>query len=338
MLTALRDIQIPLLAAMLLGGCSAKFARTVRRRSIDAGLGPTALFPLRRRPWAAGTLCALELCIGIGLILTAGVAGQGAPAELVRLSTCLLFVVATCALIELRSIRPDVGCGCFGEFSTTPITGRTLARSILLAAAALGTVNLPPIQLPRTAGAAAPMLIMLAAELAVFGLLSPEVRDVLVRIGYSVPCERRVLSHEQTLATLQRSAQWRRHSHLITDAQPSTAQPSDMWRELCWHYVAYPSRYNGRDTELVFAVYLQNRRPAVLSVLVDAATGALVPWPESTARPVGWWWPRLLRRGTHAAPQPELPSWLADLQGTSRLPIPTQIARQERPEAQSAKL
>ena len=50
MLTALGQAQIPLLAAMLLGGCAAKFARGIRRRSIDAGLGPTALFPLRLRP------------------------------------------------------------------------------------------------------------------------------------------------------------------------------------------------------------------------------------------------------------------------------------------------
>lgn len=331
MLTALRDIQIPLLAAMLLGGCSAKLARAVQRRSVSAGLGPTALFPLKLRPIAAGTLCAVELGIGISLILTSGRLGQGAAAWLIRLSTCLLFVVATCALIELRSIRPDIGCGCFGEFSTSPITGRTLARSMLLATAALATVNLRPIQVPRTVSGAAPMLIMLVAELAIFGLLSPEVRDVLVRIGYSAPCELRVQSPEQTLATLQRSAQWRRHSALIADQEPV-----DMWRELCWRYVAFRSRYNGRDAELVFAVYLQNRRPAVLSVLVDAATGAVMPWPVSSGRPAGWRWRRLLRRGSHAAPQPELPSWLGDLPGTARQPSPAQFYYQEPPGTRSA--
>ena len=50
MLRELGDIQIPVLAFMLLGGCSAKAARAIRRRSITAGLGPTALFPLRLRP------------------------------------------------------------------------------------------------------------------------------------------------------------------------------------------------------------------------------------------------------------------------------------------------
>jgi hypothetical protein len=144
-LTARGQAQIPLLAAMLLGGCAAKFARGIRRRSIDAGLGPTALFPLRLRPLAAGTLSVIELGMGIGLIVTAGKISPAA-AEAVRLGTCLLFVVATFALIELRSIRPDIGCGCFGEFSATPITGRTLTRSILLAAAALGAVFVRPIQ------------------------------------------------------------------------------------------------------------------------------------------------------------------------------------------------
>src|SRR6266705_3085937 len=274
MLISLRDLQIPLLAAMLLGGCSAKLARAVQRRSISAGLGPTALFPLKLRPWAAGTLWTVEFGMGLGLILTAGRLGGGAPATLVRLGTCLLFVVATCALIELRSIRPDIGCGCFGEFSASPITGRTLARSILLA---------------------------------VFGLLSPEVREVLVRIGYSAPCELRVLSEEQTIATLHRSTQWRRHAALLADRRPL-----DTWRELGGRYVAYPSRYNGRDAESVFAVYLQHRRPAVLSVLVDAATGAVIPWPVSSARLVGWRWARLRRRGSHATAQPELPAWLGD--------------------------
>jgi hypothetical protein len=215
-----------------------------------------------------------------------------------------LFVVATCALIELRSVRPDIGCGCFGEFSASPITGRILVRSMLLAAAALATVNLPGIVLPRTAGAATPFLIMLLAELVFFGFLSPEVREVLVRVGYSAPCERRVMSIEQSIAALHRSAQWRRHSALLADRRPL-----DTWRELCWRYIAYPSRYDGRAAELVFAVYLQHRRPAVLSVLVDAATGAVIPWPVS--RPADWWL-RLSNLGSPPVSQPEHDPWPGD--------------------------
>jgi hypothetical protein len=305
MLTALRDIQIPLLAAMLLSAGSAKLARAIGRRSFSAALGPTALFPLRLRPWAAAILFAVEFGMGLGLIATAGTFGSGAPATLVRLGTCMLFVVATLALVELRSIRPDIGCGCFGEFSAAPITGRILVRSMLLAVAALATVNLPRIVLPRTAGAAMPFLIMLLAELVLLGFLSPEVREVLVRVGYSAPCERRVMSTEHSIAALRRSAQWRRHSALLTDRRPR-----DIWRELCWRYIAYPSSYDGRDAELVFAVYLQHRRPAVLSVLVDSATGAVIPWPVSS-RPADWWL-RLSHRGSPRASQPELAPWLND--------------------------
>jgi hypothetical protein len=311
--TALGQAQIPLLAAMLLGGCAAKFARGIRRRSIDAGLGPTALFPLRLRPLAAGTLSAIELGLGIGLIVTAGMISPAA-AGAVRLGTCLLFVVATFALIELRSIRPDIGCGCFGEFSSTPITGRTLTRSILLAAAALGAVFVTPIQPRITSDHVERVLIFLAIELAIIAALSPEVRELLVRIGYSAPCELRMPSPEHTLSALRRSSQWRRHLALL-----AADEPRDVWRELCWRYLSFPSRYNGRDADLVFAVYLQNRRPVVLSALVDAVTGAVIPWPVSSGRPVGWRWTRLLRRGTHAAPQPELPAWLGELPAPGRL-------------------
>src|SRR5258707_7985816 len=167
MRTAVWGAQIPLAGGMVVGGCLAKFARAVQRRSIDAGLGPTALFPLRLRPWAAGMLCAVEFGLGIGLIVTAGTLGAGAPAMVVRLGTCVLFVVATCALIELRSIRPDIGCGCFGEFSSTPITARTLLRSSLLALAALGTVNLAPIQPPQSFSDVAGAWVFLFPELSV---------------------------------------------------------------------------------------------------------------------------------------------------------------------------
>ncbi|HEX9064093.1 MAG TPA: MauE/DoxX family redox-associated membrane protein [Streptosporangiaceae bacterium] len=330
MLNELGDIQIPVLAIMLLGGCSAKAAKSIRRRSVSAGLGPTALFPLRLRPWAAGTLCAIELTMGIGLILTAGQFGHGASDKLIRIGTCLLFVVATCALIELRSIRPDIGCGCFGEFSSAPITGRTLTRSILLAAAAAGTIGLPAMMPGQIAAHAGSLLLLLLAELVLFGLLSPEVRDVLVRIGYSAPCELRLTSPEHTIAALERSKQFRRHVALL-----ARRQPLDVWRELCWRYVAYPSRHNGREAELVFAVYLQHRRPTVLSVLVDATTGAVIPWPASSLRPAGLRLPLPRRRGSHAAPQPERPDlagWLGDRRGQPGLPHPAYAMGQELPD------
>lgn len=76
LLTAAEDVQIPLLSAMLLGGCFAKLVRMLRTRTVTAALGPTALFPLHLRRPAAIFLCAAEFGLGIGLIVT-GPAWQG---------------------------------------------------------------------------------------------------------------------------------------------------------------------------------------------------------------------------------------------------------------------
>ena len=275
----IREAQVPLLSAMLLGGCAAKFQRVLRVGSVDAGLGPTALFPVQlRRPVALAT-CAVEMACGVALILTAGGLGRGGLATAARLATSLLFLVATCALIELRSSRPDTGCGCFGDFSTSPVSARTLARSALFAAAALATVGLPPLRAPHPGADAARLLGIFAVELAVIAALSPEVGEALVRLGYSEPCELRRLPAVRTLAALRRSSQWRKRAGLVT-----VEVPIDMWRELCWRYVVFPARVGDRDAEIVFAVYLRPHRPLIHSALVDAASGDVLAWPASPPR------------------------------------------------------
>jgi hypothetical protein len=292
---ALGDVQLAILAALLLSASLAKVVRVLRGGSLEAALGPTALFPLRLRRPVAIAMCAVELGLGAGLILTAGDLGTGTPAKLIRIGTALLFVVATCALIELRSVRPDVGCGCFGEFSMAPVDDRTVTRSALLAIAAMETARLPPVDMPRSPGSWLLLALLFTAELGLLATMSPELREALVRLGYSAPCELTTVSPERTLESLRKSVPWRRQADLITDGRPS-----DMWRELCWRYVAFPARYAGRDAELVFAVYLQSRRAAVRSVLVDAVTGAVVPWPADPDRS------RPARRQRPAVPVPRL--------------------------------
>jgi hypothetical protein len=281
-ISAVQEVQIPVLSAMLLGGCAAKLIRTMQQGSMEAGLGPSALFPLRLRRPLAMLVCAVELGLGIGLIVTAGNLGRGEVANALRLGTGLFFLVAVCALLELRSSRPDIGCGCFGDFSTAPASGRTLARSVLLAVAALITIGLPPLRLHQPGTSASLLLAIFAAELVVIGALSPELGEGLVRLGYSEPCELRTLPVERTLTALRKSAQWRRHAGMITDEVPA-----DVWREMCWRYVVFPSRYADRRAEIVFAVYLRSRRPAVLTALVDAGTAEVLPWPALPARPGG---------------------------------------------------
>ncbi len=287
-LSAVQEVQIPVLSAMLLGGCAAKLVRTMRLGSVDAGLGPTALFPLRLRRPLAVLVYAIELGLGVGLIVTAGNIGRSEVANAVRLGTGLLFLVAVCALLELRTSLPDVGCGCFGDFSTAPVSGRTLARSVLLAVAALITIGLPPLRLHQSGTSALMLLGIFAAELVVIGALSPELGEGLVRLGYSEPCELRILTAERTLTALRKSAQWRRHAGMIT-----SDTPADVWREMCWRYLVFPCRPAGRPAEIVFAVYLRQRRPVVLSALVDAATAEVLPWPALPARPD---WPLRLAR------------------------------------------
>ena len=275
----IREAQVPLLSAMLLGGCAAKLTRVLRVGSMDAGLGPTALFPLRLRRPAAIATCGLEFSCGAALIVTAGGLGRGGAATVVRLVTSLLFLVATCALIELRTSHPDTGCGCFGEFSRAPVSGRTLARSAFFAAAALATIGMPPLRAPHPGADAARLLGIFAIELAVIAALSPELGEALARLGYSEPCELRRLPAVRTLAALRRSSQWRKRAGLIT-----AEVPVDMWRELCWRYVVFPARVGNRATEIVFAVYMRPHRPVIHAALVDSASGEVLPWPAIPAR------------------------------------------------------
>jgi hypothetical protein len=64
---------------------------------------------------------------------------------------------------------------------------------------------------------------------------------------------------------------------------------------LCWRYVVYPASYENRAADVVFAVFLKYRRPAIRAALVDGATGQPVPWPERQTRS------RLLRRSAPAS-------------------------------------
>ena len=106
--------------------------------------------------------------------------------------------------------------------------------------------------------------------------------EALVRLGYSEPCELRLRARARTIAALQRSSPWRRHAHMIT-----APHPSDVWRELCWRYVVYPGESAGRHVELVFAIYLRQHRPVIQAALVDAISGAVLPWPPGVMRPGG---------------------------------------------------
>lgn len=282
----LREVQVPVLAVMLLGGCAAKLSRVLRTGSVDAGLGPTELFPLPVRRPAAMLVCACELAIGVALLVTAPPAARhgtgaldGAAADGARIAATAFFLVAMCGLIELRGSRPDVGCGCFGDLSTRPVSARSIVRSGVLAMAALASIGGPGLPLARPGAGAALPLAIFCAEFLVIALLSPESSEVLVRLGYSEPCELRSIPARRTLAALHRSSHWPRHAGVIT-----SETPADIWRELCWRYVVYPGQVDGTDADVVFAVQMKQRRPVIRSAVVPRETATTPPGKAASPR------------------------------------------------------
>lgn len=279
MLTAARELQIPLLAVMLLGGCAAKAWRVLRSRSIKAAMDPAGLFPLPLRRPIMITMCATEFGLGLGLIATAGKTGTiipSLPATIVRAASALFFLIAMGALNETRQRRPAVGCGCFGDFSHTPVGWRTIARAGVLCAAAAVTIGLPPLRMPSSAATAEMWLAVLAFELSLIAFLSPELGEILVRLGYSEPCELRRLPVERTMTALHASSPWRRYA-----GQISSAAPIDVWREGCWRFVVYAGVARGRRVDIVFAVYLQPRRPVIRAAVLDAFTDEVLGLAET---------------------------------------------------------
>jgi hypothetical protein len=272
MLDAARQAQIPLLAVLLLGGCAAKAWRALRSRSMAAGLGPTGLFPLRLRRPVMVMVCATELGMGAGLVMTAGPFGAGVPATVIHTAAAVFFLVAVAALVEARQRRPSEGCGCFGDLSQTPIGPRTIARAGLLCAAALATIGLSPLHRPPSPVKAELWLAVLVFELALVAFLSPELGEIMVRLGYSEPCEVSRLPVARTLAALHASSQWRRHA-----GQVSSPAPADAWREGCWRFLVYPGFAAERPVDIVFAVYLTPRRPAIRTAVLDADTAEVLP-------------------------------------------------------------
>jgi hypothetical protein len=278
LLDVVREVQIPILAALLICGSAAKAAQAIRARSLEAETGPTVIFPVRLRRTAALGLCAAELALGVGLLLTAGRIGTGVPALAVRAATALLFTTAVGALHELRDRRPEAGCGCFGELSHTPVSLRTIARTAVLCLAALSSIGVPPLRMPGSAGQAGLTLAVIAAELAVLAVLSPEVGEILTRMSHADPCELRQVPLARTFSTLEASAPWRRYRrYLVTD------RPVDVWREGCWRFLVFPGVLGSRRVEMVFAVYLAGRRAPVRVGTLDVAPGVAEVWHAPTA-------------------------------------------------------
>jgi hypothetical protein len=278
MLAVMREVQVPLLAVLLIGASAAKTRAAKARqatgtRPVGQGTGPTAMFPLQLRRPAAIALCATECVLGVALLLTAGRAGAGAPAHAVRVATGLLFGTAAGALHELRARRPDAGCGCFGELSRAPVSWRVIARAALLCVAALSSIGVPPLRMPDSAGQAWLTLAAGGAELAVLAALSPEIAQVMIRLSHADPCELREVPVGRTLSELHASTPWLRYRRFLI-----AAAPVDVWREGCWRFVVFPGVLASRPVDVVFAVHLADRGAPVRVGWLDTGATVATPW------------------------------------------------------------
>jgi hypothetical protein len=261
MLMTIAAAQLPVVFLLLAAGTVAKIGTVARAAEpgMLSRLGPAVLVPERWRG-PAMLSCALgELFLATGLSLT------GHP--FFRWGIAGFFAVSTYVLWELRRRRPDVGCGCFGEVSALPVGRRSLGRTMVLTAMSVGLVWTPAIPgweaMASLTWTHVPITLV---GLLVLAALSPEIEEAIARLRYRAPCEQRRLDPATALGRLRASAVWRSHSGLL-----SSKDPVDSWRELCWRFFVYPGTgHAGAPVDVVFAIYLSGRHPAVRVAVVGS--------------------------------------------------------------------
>ncbi|TMR25392.1 hypothetical protein ETD85_45340 [Nonomuraea zeae] len=259
-MTRVLESQVPLLIVLLCMGTVAKVitVRSGGEPGALARLGPAVLVPGRMQ------VPALLVCAGGEVVLAAGLLLTTHP--FFRWGTVAFFALSTYVLLELRRRRPDAGCGCFGEVSSAPVGLRSIGRTVTLTGMAGVSVWAP------VAGwqAFTQPSWLTAAGVAVLAALSPEIEELIDRVRYRAPCEqRRGPAESVTLSRLRSSGTWRAHQGELT-----SAEPYDSWRELCWRFFAFRNR---DQDDVVFAVYLSGRRPAVRMAVVSGEDSGSLP-------------------------------------------------------------
>lgn len=260
-LAAVREVQLPLLAALLLMGAVAK---AVPR---SEGTGVAVLVPQRwRRPVTVLT-CLLEVVLAVALLTLTGPLG-----EVARVLAVLLFAVSVGVLSVVRRRDPEAGCGCFGGLSREPIGWRTLTRASLLAVAAVATVGLAPNGWDVAATPTLTHGAVLGVELLLLAALSPELREALGRTLGSDSCALREHSPRRSLRRLRRSDVWRTNAKVML-----STEPEDTWRHGCWRFMRYDGMRHGQRVDVVYAVRVGGpRRTGVRAALVDRESGAVL--------------------------------------------------------------
>lgn len=266
---------LPILVVMLALGGGAKLATAGSDTEPGAlgRLGPAVLVPDRFRKSAMIACAAGEFALIVMLLFSDHPAARWLPVA--------FFSVSTYVLWDLHRRRPDVGCGCFGEVSAAPVGLRSIGRVVLLTAMAVvvaldgvtGFDALSSALSTPLSGRSWETAAWLGGGVALLLLLSPEIEETVARLRYRAPCEQRPLPAGRALSRLRASTAWRSHASML-----ESDEPADMWRELCWRFFVFPA-HNG--TDVVFAVYLSGRRPAVRVAIVNPDGRPLTTLRES---------------------------------------------------------
>ncbi|MEV5750192.1 MauE/DoxX family redox-associated membrane protein [Actinoallomurus sp. NPDC052308] len=235
-----REVQIPFLAVVLLAGAVGK--------ALPHGRTPN-LTRYRGGAFALG-VGATEAVLGILLLTTSLFA--------VRLASVVFFATATSVVADLVRRGSDQACGCFGRLSTAPARRLGVVRAAVLTGAAVMAAEAPGTGVRILASADGRSAALLAVDCVVFLAVSPEVVDAIEHRLHPIPCELRDVPLDATYAALRPSAAWRDHAASLT-----SAEPTDVWRELCHRYLVYPGEVDGRAVEVVFAVPVDGGSAAV---------------------------------------------------------------------------
>lgn len=258
MLEAFQGSQVILLSTVLIVAGLSKLVVREPESVPPSGhevVGPRVLGSAHTgRPAVVG-LALAEGVLGIGLLLTTHVS--------VRVATVIGMAGATWVVGELRTQRPDRGCGCFGALSTSRVGVRSLVRSALVTGSAIAALGFPHTGLDALGMSLGWIGVMLLGELVAFLVLSPEVGVLITRLRFQPPCELRAVPLSTTHHVLHASRPWRENRGLLT-----SRVPLDVWRESCWRLLVYPGRLDGREVEVVFAVSTGGHRPAVRSAVI----------------------------------------------------------------------
>jgi hypothetical protein len=245
MIELFRAAQIPLLACVLLAGGVAKltFRDTL----------PHPLAAIHRQRPVAIVIALIEGALGTALLVTGY--------DLMRYASVVGFATATYVVAELARHRPEQGCGCFGSLSTTPVRYRAIVRAVLLTGAAGSTVGVHQSGFDVLTEPVAWLIVI--GELGLLSLVSPEVQVVIARFRQRTPCELREIPLPETYRALRASDAWRTYARIL-----DTAEPTDVWRELCHRFVLFSGDLDGRPVEVVFAVDHSERHPSVTPALL----------------------------------------------------------------------